>query len=82
VSELKNAGHSAIGVKPEHNKLTRMSIQSAKFESGQVFFPNQAPWLADLEDELFAPATTIRLTALARRSRISRQAATIIRWIG
>lgn len=31
-----------------------MSIQSGKFESGQVFFPNQAPWLAELEAELFA----------------------------
>jgi predicted phage terminase large subunit-like protein len=31
-----------------------MSIQSGKFESGQVLFPNQAPWLADLETELFA----------------------------
>ena len=31
-----------------------MSIQSAKFESGQVFFPKEAPWLADLEAELFA----------------------------
>jgi hypothetical protein len=31
-----------------------MSIQSAKFESGRVLFPKQAPWLADLELELFA----------------------------
>jgi predicted phage terminase large subunit-like protein len=31
-----------------------MPIQSAKFENGQVFFPNEAPWLADLEAELFA----------------------------
>jgi phage terminase large subunit-like protein len=31
-----------------------MSIQSAKFESGQVSFPNEASWLADLETELFA----------------------------
>jgi predicted phage terminase large subunit-like protein len=54
VAELQKAGLSAIGVKPEHNKLTRMSIQSAKFESGQVLFPNQASWLADLEPELFA----------------------------
>jgi predicted phage terminase large subunit-like protein len=54
ITELQNAGLSAIAVKPEHNKLTRMSIQSAKFESGQVFFPNQAPWLDDLESELFA----------------------------
>jgi predicted phage terminase large subunit-like protein len=54
VAELKNAGLPAIGVKPEHNKVTRMSIQSGKFESGQVLFPNEAPWLADLETELFA----------------------------
>jgi predicted phage terminase large subunit-like protein len=54
IAELQKAGFSAIGVKPEHNKLTRMSIQSAKFESGQVLFPKQAPWLADLEAELFA----------------------------
>ena len=31
-----------------------MSTQSGKFESGQVFLPNHAPWLADLETELFA----------------------------
>ncbi len=31
-----------------------MSIQSGKFESGQVLFPSRAPWLADLETELFA----------------------------
>lgn len=54
VPELKNAGLSAIGVKPEHDKQTRMSVQSGKFESGQIFFPNRAPWLADLEAELFA----------------------------
>jgi predicted phage terminase large subunit-like protein len=54
VTELQNAGLSAIPVKPEHDKLTRMSVQSAKFESGQVFFPNRAPWLADLETEVFA----------------------------
>ena len=31
-----------------------MGIQSAKFENGQMFFPKEAPWLRDLEDELFA----------------------------
>ena len=31
-----------------------MAIQAAKFENGQVFFPKEAPWLRDLEDELFA----------------------------
>jgi phage terminase large subunit-like protein len=31
-----------------------MSIQSGKFASGRVFFPKEAPWLADLEEEVFA----------------------------
>ena len=54
VAELARAGLPAIGVKVEHDKRTRMSIQSAKFANGQVFFPNRASWLADLEAELFA----------------------------
>lgn len=52
--ELQDAGLSAVAVKPEHDKRTRMSIQSAKFASGQVVLPADAPWLADLEAELFA----------------------------
>ena len=31
-----------------------MEIQSAKFANGQVLFPKEAPWLRDLEAELFA----------------------------
>jgi predicted phage terminase large subunit-like protein len=54
IAELKKAGLSAIGVKPDRDKQTRMSIQSAKFESGRVLIPAHAPWLADLEVELFA----------------------------
>jgi predicted phage terminase large subunit-like protein len=54
VAELGNSGFMAIAVRVEHNKETRMSIQSAKFESGRVFFPHRAPWLDDLEAELFA----------------------------
>ena len=54
IQELKTAQFSVIPVKPEHNKKIRMSIQSGKFESGQVFFPYEAPWLADFEAELFA----------------------------
>jgi predicted phage terminase large subunit-like protein len=52
--ELKQAGLSAIGVRPEQDKVTRMSVQSAKFESGRVRFPRQAPWLDGLEAELFS----------------------------
>jgi predicted phage terminase large subunit-like protein len=54
VGELTRAGLTAIGVKPEHDKVTRMSVQSAKFESGRVLFPTQASWLPELEAELFA----------------------------
>jgi hypothetical protein len=54
VAELQEAGRSAIAVKPELDKVPRMSIQSGKFESGRVHFPDQAPWLADLKTELFA----------------------------
>ena len=54
IQELKTANFSVIAVKPEYDKKIRMAIQSAKFENGQVFFPKEAPWLADLEAELFA----------------------------
>jgi predicted phage terminase large subunit-like protein len=54
VSELRNQGFSVVGVKVEHNKEIRMAIQSGKFESGLVVFPRCAPWLEDLEAELFA----------------------------
>ena len=54
IQELKKVGLPAISVKPERNKKTRMSIQSAKFESGLIFFPREASWLADYEAEIFA----------------------------
>jgi hypothetical protein len=40
-SELKKAHFSVIAVKPERDKVTRMSIQTGKFESGQVFSRNR-----------------------------------------
>jgi predicted phage terminase large subunit-like protein len=54
LQELKHQIHGLKGIKPEHDKETRMSIASAKFEAKQVFFPERASWLADLEAELFA----------------------------
>jgi predicted phage terminase large subunit-like protein len=54
VQELVGHVPGIIGVKPERDKITRMSIASWKFESGQVFLPSQDWWLADLESELFA----------------------------
>ena len=54
VQELKTAHFSVIPVTPEYDKKIRMAIQSVKFENGQVFFPKEATWLAELEAELFA----------------------------
>ena len=51
--ELKAAGLPAVKIKPDRDKVTRMSVQSAKFESGLVYLPKDASWLPDLEDELF-----------------------------
>jgi phage terminase large subunit-like protein len=50
----KTENFSVIAVKPEHDKKIRMGIQAGKFENGQVLFPKEAPWLRDLEEELFA----------------------------
>lgn len=54
VQELRSRVAGIIAVKPEGDKISRMAVASAKFEAGQVFLPEQAPWLADLEAELFA----------------------------
>ncbi len=54
IKDLKAAGFKAVGVSPEGDKLTRVSVQLEKFANGQVFFPREAPWLVDLENELFA----------------------------
>jgi predicted phage terminase large subunit-like protein len=53
-SKLRGRGFRVIEVQVEHNKETRMSVQSGKFASGRVLFPNGAPWLNDLLDELCA----------------------------
>ena len=53
VQELRAQVSGVIAVKPEGDKLSRMAIASAKFEAGQVLLPERAPWLADLEAELF-----------------------------
>ena len=61
IPELKATGHSVIAVKPERDKKTRLSVKSAKFESGQVYFPERAPWLAELEARaVFLPAVATR----------------------
>ena len=54
VQELLGEVDNILAVKPDRDKITRMSVVSAKFESGLVFLPERAPWLADFEAELFA----------------------------
>ena len=55
VQELRGGKVSGIkAVKVQHDKISRMSAVSAKFESGEVYLPKRAPWLADFERELFA----------------------------
>ncbi len=54
LQELRYVISGGIGIKPDRDKATRMSMASATFEAGQVHFPVQASWLATLEAELFA----------------------------
>jgi len=43
-----------IGIEPKGSKIERMDAQSARFEAGQVYLPEPAPWLADYLHELLA----------------------------
>ncbi|CAJ0849409.1 hypothetical protein AMST5_00121 [freshwater sediment metagenome] len=54
IQELQYQLYALIGVKPERDKISRMAVASAKFEAGNVVFPERASWLHDLEAELFA----------------------------
>ena len=54
VQELRGEIWGIIAVKPVGDKASRMAVASAKFEAGQVFLPQRADWLPDLEAELFA----------------------------
>ena len=42
------------GIKPIGDKVTRLSIQSAKIEAGHVFLPSHADWLEAFQAELMA----------------------------
>jgi predicted phage terminase large subunit-like protein len=54
VQELRGVISGIIAVKPVGDKPSRMAVASAKFEAGQVFLPERANWLPDLDAELFA----------------------------
>lgn len=52
--ELNNLVYGVVAVKPLRDKISRMAVASAVFQAGQVLLPQSAPWLADLESELFS----------------------------
>jgi predicted phage terminase large subunit-like protein len=54
VQELVAKVSGIIAVKPTGDKESRMAVASAKFQAGQVWLPERASWLPDLESELFA----------------------------
>jgi predicted phage terminase large subunit-like protein len=54
VQELREEIPGIIAIKPIGDKASRMAVASARFEAGQVFLPERADWLPDLEAELFA----------------------------
>ncbi len=43
-----------IPITPEGDKVTRMSTVTPLIEAGQVFLPEEAPWLEDFQAELLA----------------------------
>jgi predicted phage terminase large subunit-like protein len=44
----------AVAVVPRSDKITRFAAVTAMLEAGRVMLPEQAPWLADFEVELFS----------------------------
>jgi predicted phage terminase large subunit-like protein len=45
---------NVIGRRPKDDKETRMARQQGRFEAGRILLPNEVPWLAGFENELFA----------------------------
>jgi predicted phage terminase large subunit-like protein len=54
IQELYDRDIPSIGIRPEGDKMMRMSAQTAKIEAGALHLPHNAPWLDDLKSELLA----------------------------
>jgi len=52
--ELRREGKPVIPIRPEMDKVTRMSVRSVAIESGQLYLPISAPWIGDFEAELLS----------------------------
>jgi len=47
-------GVSAIGVRPDRDKVTRLAQQSAVIEAGRLWLPEDEVWMADFLDEVLS----------------------------
>jgi predicted phage terminase large subunit-like protein len=54
IEELRFEVGGISAIKPDRDKISRMSLASAVFEARQVHLPERASWLAELEAELFS----------------------------
>ena len=55
IQDLRSGGKvRPISIKPEGDKITRMSAESARIEAGQVWLPHSASWLQDFLAEMLA----------------------------
>jgi predicted phage terminase large subunit-like protein len=53
IADLKERSSiNAIPIMPTGDKVTRLSIVSPMFERGEIFVPQNAPWLMEFMDEL------------------------------
>ncbi len=51
---FEKTGVRPIEIKPEADKVTRLSNQSAHIEAGQVILPESARWLDEFKSEIMA----------------------------
>jgi len=54
IAELRSEVRGITAIRPDKDKVARLSQVSALFEAGQVYWPERATWLAEFEAELFA----------------------------
>jgi predicted phage terminase large subunit-like protein len=54
IQDLRRDGVPVISIKPEGDKVSRLFANQAQFESGSVWFPQDADWMPDLVSELMA----------------------------
>lgn len=55
LQDVKRESHlPLIAIRPKNDKITRFAAVSAMIEAGKLILPQQAPWLADFEAELFS----------------------------